>query len=32
MHEIYFKNVSTEESITFKGCLRRMPDNVKEEL
>ena len=32
MHEIYFKNFSTEEIIEFESYLRRVLDNVKEEL
>lgn len=32
MHEIYFKNFSTEEIIAFENYLRRVLDNVKEEL
>ncbi len=32
MHEIYFKNFSTEEILAFEGYLRRVLDNVKEEL
>lgn len=32
MHEIYFKNFSTEEIILFERYLKRVLDNVKEEL
>lgn len=32
MHEIYFKNFSTEEIIEFESYLRRVLDNVNEEL
>ena len=32
MHEVYFKNFSTEEIIEFENYLRRVLDNVKEEL
>lgn len=32
MHEVYFKNFSTEEILAFEGYLRRVADNVKEEL
>ena len=32
MHEVYFKNFSTEEILAFEGYLRRVLENVKEEL
>ena len=32
MHEVYFKNFSAEEILAFEGYLRRVADNVKEEL
>lgn len=32
MHEVYFKNFSMEEILAFEGYLRRVADNVKEEL
>ena len=32
MHEVYFKNFSTEEIITFEKYLRRVLNNVKEEM
>ncbi|MCM1040395.1 MAG: MarR family transcriptional regulator [Ruminococcus sp.] len=32
MHEVYFKNFTTEEILEFEGYLRRVLDNVKEEL
>lgn len=32
MHEVYFKNFNTEEIIEFENYLRRVLDNVKEEL
>lgn len=32
MHEVYFKNFRTEEILAFEGYLRRVADNVKEEL
>ena len=32
MHEVYFKNFSTEEILAFEEYLRRVLDNVKEEL
>lgn len=32
MHEVYFKNFSTGEILAFEGYLRRVLDNVKEEL
>lgn len=32
MHEVYFKNFSTEEILAFEGYLRRVLANVKEEL
>lgn len=32
MHEIYFKNFSTEEIMEFESYLCRVLDNVKEEL
>lgn len=32
MHEVYFKNFSTEEIIEFESYLRRVLNNVKEEL
>lgn len=32
MHEVYFKHFSTEEIVEFEGYLRRVLDNVKEEL
>ncbi len=32
MHEVYFKDFSTEEILAFESYLRRVLDNVKEEL
>ena len=32
MHEVYFKNFSTEEIIEFESYLRRVLENVKEKL
>lgn len=32
MHQVYFKNFSTEEIIQFESYLHRVLDNVKEEL
>lgn len=32
MHDVYFKNFSTEEIITFEKYLRRVLNNVKEEM
>lgn len=32
MHEVYFKNFSTEEILAFEGYLQRVLQNVKEEL
>ncbi|MCM1156683.1 MAG: MarR family transcriptional regulator [Roseburia sp.] len=32
MHEVYFKNFTTEEILEFEGYLHRVLDNVKEEL